>query len=120
MHDHVHHLSEMISTTKTTTMIQILTNKDWKDLRSSYSWVRDMEGVPQDPRHHAEGDVATHTQMVLEALAALPEYAALNPHIRELIWMAALLHDVEKRSTTFMEEGGAIVSPGHAKKGALS
>ncbi len=100
--------------------MELIINKDWNSLPASYSWVRDMEGVQQDPRHHGEGDVAIHTQMVLEALTALPEYGALNPHIREVIWTAALLHDVEKRSTTFREEGGSIVSPGHAKKGALT
>lgn len=85
-----------------------------------YDWIADMHGVPQDPVHHAEGDVAVHTQMVLEALRALPEYQALDPEAQEILWMAALLHDVEKRSTTFTESDGSIVSPGHAKKGALT
>ncbi|MDQ6482413.1 hypothetical protein [Dyadobacter sp. LHD-138] len=31
-----------------------------------------------------------------------------------------MLHDVEKRSTTHQETDGSIVSPGHAKKGALT
>ncbi len=101
-------------------MEPILSNKDWNNLLQRYAWVRDMEGVPQDPRHHAEGDVATHTRMVLDALVGLPEYQGLNPHLQEVIWIAALLHDVEKRSTTFREEDGSIVSPGHAKKGALT
>jgi putative nucleotidyltransferase with HDIG domain len=98
--------------------MELIANKDWNALARSYSWVRDMEGVPQDPRHHAEGDVATHTRMVLDTLTALPEYRALNTSVQEVVWMAALLHDVEKRSTTFREEDGSIVSPGHAKKGA--
>jgi len=100
--------------------MQIIQNRDWDSLVSNYSWVRDMQGVPQDARHHAEGDVAVHTRMVLEALEALPEFRALNPYAQEVLWMAALLHDVEKRSTTFREEDGSIVSPGHAKKGAMT
>jgi predicted kinase len=100
--------------------MQLIDNKAWDSLLRSYSWARDMEGVSQDPVYHAEGDVATHTWMVLEALVALPEYKALNRQIQEVVWMAALLHDVEKRSTTFVDEEGRIVSPGHAKKGALS
>ena len=71
--------------------MELINNKDWNDLLRSYSWVRDMEAVPQDPRHHGEGDVAIHTRMVLEALSALPEYKALNPHIQEVVWMAAEL-----------------------------
>lgn len=98
----------------------IITNKDWDALLRSYSWVRDMEGVPQDPLHHAEGDVAVHTQAVLSALKGLPEFAALNPIAQDIVWTAALLHDVEKRSTTFRDDAGRIVSPGHAKKGALT
>lgn len=100
--------------------MEITPNKDWNSLMQRYTWVGDMEGVEQDARHHAEGDVATHTRMVLDALEALPEYGALNPHLQEVLWIAALLHDVEKRSTTFREEDGSIVSPGHAKKGALT
>jgi putative nucleotidyltransferase with HDIG domain len=100
--------------------MDIIANKDWKSLLATYSWVRDMQGVPQDARHHAEGDVAIHTQMVLEALTAQPAYRALNAHVQDAVWTAALLHDVEKRSTTFREEDGSIVSPGHAKKGAAT
>lgn len=95
-------------------------NKNWDSLLLQYDWVADMEGVPQSPIHHAEGDVAIHTQMVLKALVHLPEYRLLDGEAREILWMAALLHDVEKRSTTFMEIDGSIVSPGHAKRGALT
>jgi putative nucleotidyltransferase with HDIG domain len=95
-------------------------NKDWQHMALQYEWIADMHGVPQDPVHHAEGDVAVHTQMVLTALAALPGYNALQPEAQEILWMAALLHDVEKRSTTITEADGSIISPGHAKKGALT
>ncbi|RYY90988.1 MAG: HD domain-containing protein [Chitinophagaceae bacterium] len=95
-------------------------NNDWTALRRAFSWVRDMEGVPQDPVHHAEGDVAVHTRMVLEALEALPEYAALAPEARSILWAAALLHDVEKRSTTVIDTVGRVTAQGHARKGALT
>ncbi|RYZ51381.1 MAG: HD domain-containing protein [Sphingobacteriales bacterium] len=95
-------------------------DKNWDALLRQYSWVADMEDVPQSPIHHAEGDVATHTRMVLDAMEQLSEYKALPEEDRELLWMAALMHDIEKRSTTFTDEHGDIVSPGHAKKGALT
>lgn len=79
-----------------------------------------MHSVPQSPVHHAEGDVATHTQMVLSALCSLPEFNALPEQEREILWAAGLMHDIEKRSTTFVDDKGDIVSPGHAKKGALT
>src|SRR5690606_20240939 len=44
----------------------------------------------------------------------------LSPRDQEILWAAALLHDVEKRSTTVAEPDGRISSPGHARKGALT
>ena len=49
-------------------MWTISENKQWADLESRFDWLKRMKGVPQDARYHAEGDVAIHTQMVLEAL----------------------------------------------------
>lgn len=92
-------------------------HKNWKDLAASFSWVADMSGVPQDSVHHAEGDVAIHTQMVIDQLGMLDEYKQLSEQDREILWTAALLHDVEKRSTTIIESDGSISAPGHAKKG---
>lgn len=100
--------------------MEIIKHKQWKDLRTNYSWVKDMEDVPQDPGHHAEGDVAIHTQMVLDALITMPEWEARDAAAQEILWTAALMHDIEKRSTTFTEPGGSIVSPGHAKRGAMT
>ncbi|MCD6069472.1 MAG: poly(A) polymerase [Bacteroidetes bacterium] len=94
-------------------------NKKWEELRK-YPWVEDMHGVPQSPIHHAEGDVAVHTQMVLSELEKLSEYQALTDLQKEILWTSALMHDIEKRSTTSIDESGNIVSPGHAKKGALT
>lgn len=100
--------------------MKTIINKDWDTLSRQYDWVADMHGVPQSPVHHAEGDVATHTRMVLKALEQLPAYQILPEPAKAILWMAALLHDVEKRSTTFTEPDGTIVSPGHAKKGAMT
>lgn len=97
-----------------------LTNKKWEELSAQYDWIADMHGVPQSPVHHAEGDVAVHTQMVLKALESLKEYQELDETAKQILWVAALLHDVEKRSTTYTEPDGSIVSPGHAKKGAAT
>jgi predicted kinase len=94
-------------------------NKDWEQLKK-YDWVGDMHGVPQSPVHHAEGDVAVHTQMVLAALTSLDDFNQLDTREQEIVWAAALMHDIEKRSTTFTNEDGQVVSPGHAKKGAIT
>ncbi|EEP1023489.1 poly(A) polymerase, partial [Salmonella enterica] len=56
-------------------MIWQLTNdKRWPALRQRFRWVDEMHQVPQDPRHHAEGNVGIHTEMVLDALSAMPAF----------------------------------------------
>jgi putative nucleotidyltransferase with HDIG domain len=94
-------------------------NKNWEELQK-FTWVNDMHGVPQSPIHHAEGDVAVHTKMVLSELEKLEDYQSLSDLHKEILWTSALMHDIEKRSTTRVDEYGNIVSPGHAKKGALT
>lgn len=93
---------------------------DWDDLAASYNWMADMKGVHQDPIWHAEGDVYTHTKMVVEELIKLPEFQLLSYQDKHILVSAALFHDVEKRSTTREEEVNGqmrTVSPRHAKKG---
>lgn len=99
-------------------MWTISENKEWNYLEQQFSWVRDMEATPQDPKHHAEGNVAVHTKMVIDALRGLEAYRKLDEQSKEILWASALLHDIEKRSTTVIEADGSISSPGHAKKGA--
>lgn len=96
---------------------------DWKSIESNFDWFSDMKGVPQDKIWHAEGDVFTHTKMVVEALVSLPEFQSLNEQEKHILFASALLHDVEKRSTTLEEEIDGvirIVSPRHAKKGEFT
>jgi putative nucleotidyltransferase with HDIG domain len=101
-------------------MWAISENKDWPSLESKFEWVSRMAGVPQDAIYHAEGDVAVHTQMVLDALSAQSAYHQLQPREQEILWAAALLHDLEKYSTTVIEPDGRITSNGHARKGAMT
>lgn len=95
------------------------TEMSWEHLCELYDEINDMAGVIQDPIHHAEGDVAIHTQRVINSVKSLPEYTRLTEREQQILWISALFHDVEKRSTT-REEEGRIVSPGHARKGELT
>jgi predicted kinase len=94
-------------------------NKDWSFLEGQFHWARQMRDVPQDPVHHAEGNVSIHTQMVLDALQQQAAFLQLPAQAREILWAAALLHDVEKYSTTVTESDGRVTAKGHARKGAL-
>lgn len=91
---------------------------DWDSLDGEFQFVRDMRGCPQDPVHHAEGDVWIHTRMVCESLIENPRWRALAPAEREIVFDASLLHDVAKPATT-REENGRITSRGHSKRGEI-
>lgn len=70
-----------------------------------------MEGVPQAPDHHPEGDVWTHTLLVIDQLRAPTETLAFG----------ALLHDIGKpvcigRKRT--PAGERITFYGHPERGA--
>lgn len=90
---------------------------DWDGL-DNLDWISDMKGVQQNPIYHAEGDVYNHTKMVLNELLINREFLKLIPTDRHILVTAALMHDIEKRSTTVIESDGSITSKGHAVKGA--
>lgn len=93
---------------------------DWRLIETSAlkEHVDAMRHTPQSPRWHAEGDVWTHTRMVCEALVSMRKYRELPPAQRQILFLAALLHDVGKPLTT-RQEGQEWVSPSHSTKGAL-
>jgi len=63
--------------------------------------------------------------MVCEALLTLPDFQALPEQEKHIVFCGALMHDIEKRSTTSVEykerEGReCVIAPGHAKKGEVT
>lgn len=90
---------------------------DWPALAKRFSWLRAMDGVPQSPIYHAEGDVLIHTRMVTEAMLALEEWRAQTLQNQQMLYAAAMLHDMGKPACTVIEGDGSITSRGHAKKG---
>ena len=93
---------------------------DWEKIETSAlrCYVDAMRKTPQSARWHAEGDVWTHTRIVCEALSAMPEYQDLPMTQRQILFVAALLHDIGKPMTT-RQEGGDWGAPNHSTKGAL-
>ena len=89
----------------------------WSQLDEEHEFIRALKGCPQDPEWHAEGDVWIHTKMVLEALVALPAWRALSEESRQVVYTAAVLHDVAKPACT-QEVNGRIGAPGHSRRGA--
>ena len=64
------------------------------------SWCRAMADCAQDAEWHSEGDVWTHTKMVLGQLLELDEWSSLTPHAQSVLICTALFHDVAKPLTT--------------------
>lgn len=78
-------------------------------------WFPEIEaliGVPQNPVHHPEGDVWSHTLMVLDAAAKL----RCDAKYPEGFMMSALTHDLGKAVSTLVEEN-KVSAIGHEKTG---
>jgi predicted kinase len=93
---------------------------DWVSLKKDCPWFSEMEAISQDKIWHAEGNVQIHTKMVCDALVSLSEFDELSDQEKHIMVTAALMHDIEKRSTTIEEEKNGrlcITAPRHAKKG---
>lgn len=74
-----------------------------------------LQGVPQPPRFHPEGDVFVHTALALDRLALPTDADPVSETV--LIW-ATLLHDVAKPSTMTKDPDGRIRFNLHDKRGA--
>ena len=74
-----------------------------------------LEGCPQDPQWHPEGDVWTHTLMVCDEAAKLG--GDLDRPRRTTLMLAALCHDLGKPTTTARIDS-RIRARGHEPAGA--
>ena len=81
----------------------------WGELCGVIPELKALTGTPQPPEYHAEGDVAIHTRLAIEACPA-----GCDP---DLLWVA-LLHDIGKPATTEQNADGRITAYGHARLGA--
>ncbi|MNR71364.1 hypothetical protein D3C71_19790 [compost metagenome] len=95
-------------------------NPDFQACLEAFPELELAKTTPQSPTYHQEGDVFTHTVMVVEELLQLPGYTAASRDEQVVLFLAALLHDVSKHATTVVDEAtGAISQPGHSRRGAI-
>ena len=93
-------------------------------LGRSFPFAAAMRATPQDPVHHAEGDVWTHTGMVMTEAMRIAEARGVAGSWRgATLMMAALIHDCAKPETTeifWCEKEGRerVRQPNHAAIGA--
>jgi tRNA nucleotidyltransferase (CCA-adding enzyme) len=79
-----------------------------------------LDGVPQEPEWHPEGDVFIHTCHCLDALVKLETWRDSPPPARRLLSFSVLAHDFGKAVTTKQaERRGKLrwVSPEHEAAG---
>jgi tRNA nucleotidyltransferase (CCA-adding enzyme) len=73
-----------------------------------------LDGLPQDPVHHPEGDVYTHTGLCLDVFAA----QRVGEEVEDVVvGLAVLCHDLGKPLVQRQEPSGRIRTPGHAERG---
>jgi tRNA nucleotidyltransferase (CCA-adding enzyme) len=65
-----------------------------------------LAGVPQDPSWHPEGDVGTHTMLVVDAAARIAKRENLEGDDRAVLLFSALCHDFAKPATTQLRDRG--------------
>lgn len=94
--------------------LQCLHDSGWLAL---YPELQAMQGCPQEPRWHPEGDVWNHTALVCNQAARIATRESLNDQTREHLLFGALCHDLGKPLTTFTDENDCIRSPNHSVAG---
>ncbi len=82
-------------------------------LSDAYPEAAVLANIPQDPKHHPEGNVYIHTMMVVDYAASVRDQA-----VRPLPFMlSALCHDLGKAVTTQVGDDGRIHAYGHEEAG---
>lgn len=88
-------------------------DNNWKEIDKTFPYKSSMESCIQDPIHHAEGDVWTHTSMVYDNV--------ISRNLSDSHKICALYHDVAKPQTR-TEDARAdrvhISHPNHSRLGA--
>lgn len=106
-----------VKATRPSLGIRVLKETGWL---SHFPEVAAMDGVPQEPEWHPEGDVLTHTACCADALVRLPEWLEAGRDMRRILSFAVLAHDFGKAVTTERaEKRGKLrwTSPGHEAAG---
>jgi len=94
--------------------LDVLDESGWLSL---YPQLDSLKGCVQDPEWHPEGDVWTHTKLVVDQAADIAERCEMEHDVREYFIFAALCHDMGKPSTTFTHDNRRIRSTGHSEAG---
>ncbi len=84
--------------------LNVLNESGWLQ---RYPQLAALKGCAQDPGSHPEGNVWTHTKLVVDQAAKIAERRHPGDGRREYLIFAALCHDLGKSATTFLTAIGA-------------
>jgi len=87
-------------------LIEYLASTGWLVHFPEIAALRD---VPQDPEWHPEGDVGTHTMLVIDAAAQIAERDSLEADNRAVLLFSALAHDFAKATTTALRDRNGVL-----------
>lgn len=93
------------------------TARDLEIIKKLHPELEALKGVPQSKKYHPEGDVWTHTKLVVDAAAAIARRQNLNSEEARILILSALCHDFGKPATTEVHEDGKITSYKHDEVG---
>lgn len=97
--------------------IAVLKQTNWL---KHFPEVAALDGVPQEPEWHPEGDVLVHTNHCLDAVVTLDSWKNGTGQTRRILSLAVLAHDFGKATTTKQaDRRGKLrwVSPEHEAAG---
>lgn len=79
-------------------------------LEDIFKEVFDLQGIPQDPKNHPEGDAFQHTLLTISNAAKIANRENLSLEDRIILILSAALHDIGKSLSTQVKlENGEII-----------
>lgn len=73
---------------------QFKTEQCWSRIYQLFPDIKLLGSVEQDPNYHAEGDVGTHTELVVKNLLEDGKWQQLDVGNRFLLFWTAVFHDI--------------------------
>lgn len=89
-------------------------NYNFSEISEEILLIQELKKVKQNSYYHAEGNVYNHTKLVCNYIN---DFFNLNEFEKDILFTAALFHDIGKITNTKFEDG-KIISPYHSIKGA--
>ena len=96
--------------------LQALEDTTWLSL---YPELAEMSDCPQDSKWHPEGDVWTHTKMVVKESSRVSTERGYNKRQKLVLALSSLMHDVGKPWVTKVIDG-RVTAPNHGYEGRHS